>query len=149
MKKLVLEYWTPLLVWLSAMSFFSTDALSTSETSRFIVPVLVFFFPNLSAPEIELWHTVIRKFAHIAEYFILSALVYRSLKYKRPDLVDAKLKAAVFVLLMALADEFHQSFTASRGASIVDVGYDCLGGVWALWLITAHEGRRLRSHSVL
>ena len=149
MKTLVLEYWTPLLLWLIAIFSFSTDAFSAGETSRFIVPILTFFFPGFSPAEIDLCHTVIRKFSHIAEYFILAVFVYRSLKYDQQDFVAPKLGAAAFVLLAALADEFHQSFTASRGASIVDVGYDCLGGVWALWLITAYEGRRVRSHSVL
>jgi VanZ family protein len=146
---LVFEYWTPLLVWLLAMFFFSTDMMSSSETSKVIVPILTFLFPGLSPGEITLWHGVIRKLAHIAEYFILAVLVHRSLKYEHPDLIDAKMRAIAFVALVALLDEFHQSFTAYREASIVDVGYDCLGGVWALWVITAYEARRLRPHSVL
>jgi VanZ family protein len=148
-KKLIVEYWTPILVWLLAMFFFSTDAMSSSETSRFIVPILTFFFPGLSPGEIELWHGVIRKFAHVSEYFILTVLVYRSIKRELPDLVEAKLRSIVFIVLVALFDELHQRFTASRTASIVDVGYDCLGGVGALWLITTYESWRLRPHSVL
>jgi VanZ family protein len=149
MKKLILEYWTPLLVWLLAMFFFSTDVMSSSETSRFIIPVLAFFFPGLSPGEIQLWHGVVRKFAHVMEYFILAVFVYRSLTHEYPNLVDAKLRAISFIVLAALLDELHQGFTAFRTASIVDVGYDCLGGVWALWLITTYEARRLRPRSVL
>jgi VanZ family protein len=131
------------------MFFFSTDAFSSSETSRFIVPFLTFFFPAISPPTIDFCHVAIRKLAHITEYFILAMLVYRSIKYNQQYLVSAKMIAVAFVLLAALADEFHQSLTISRTASIVDVGYDCLGGVWALWLFTVYEGRRVRSHSVL
>ena len=146
---LIVEYWTPLVVWLLMMFFFSTDLMSSSETSKFIVPILTFFFPGLSPSEVTVWHEVIRKLAHIAEYFILAVLVYRSLKYEHPDLINAKLRAIAFVVLVALLDELHQSFTAFRNASIVDVGYDCLGGVWALWVSTTYEARRLRPHSVL
>lgn len=146
---LVFEYWTPLLVWLLTMFFFSTDLMSSSETSKFIVPILTFVFPGLSPGEITLWHGVIRKLAHIAEYFILAVLVYRSLKYEHPDLMDATMRAISFVVSIALLDEFHQSFTAYREASIVDVGYDCVGGVWALWVMTSYEIRRLRSYSIL
>ena len=123
--------------------------MSSNETSRFIVPALTFFFPGLSPAEIDLWHGVIRKFAHVSEYFILSVFVYRAMIHEHPDPIDAKLRSIAFIVLAALLDELHQSFTASRTASIVDVGYDCLGAVWALWLITTYEFRRLRPHSVL
>jgi VanZ family protein len=146
---LILEYWVPLLAWLITIFFFSTDAFSSGETSKIIVPILTFFFPHLSAHEINAWHDVIRKCAHIAEYFILAVLAYRTIRLDRPDLRRAKLKTAIFVLLAALLDEFHQRFTHSRGASIIDVGYDCLGAVSALLLITTYETGRLRSRSVL
>jgi VanZ family protein len=148
-KKLIFEYWTPVMVWLLAMLFFSTDMMSSSETSRFIVPILTFVFPGLSPTEIKVWHGVIRKFGHISEYFILAMLVYRSVKYEHPDLVDAKLRTIAFVGMVAVLDELHQGFTAFRTASILDVGYDWLGGVWALWLVTTYEGRHLRPRSVL
>ena len=149
MKTQVLEYWIPLLLWLLLIFFFSTDIFSSDETSDFIVPLLTFFFPGLSPQQIDFWHGVIRKCGHITEYFILAGFVYRSLKYDQPDLVQVNVRAVLFVLGVALLDEFHQGLTVSRSPSIVDVGYDCLGGVWALWLITTYEIRRLHSHSVL
>lgn len=149
MKTLIVEYWTPIIVWLLAIFFFSTDVMSSSETSLFVVPVLTFFFPGLSPGEINLWHGVIRKFAHVTEYFILAVFVYRAMIHEHPDPIDAKVRTIAFIVLVALLDELHQRFTASRTASIVDVGYDCLGGVWALWLITTYESRRLRPHPVL
>ena len=149
MKNLVVEYWTPLVLWLVVIFFFSTDVFSASETSRIIVPVLAFFFPHLSPAQLDLWHGVIRKFGHITEYFILAALTYRSLIHEQPDLVQAKLRTIAFVVFAATLDEIHQRFTASRTPSPIDVGYDCIGAVWALWLITTYETRRLRSHSIL
>lgn len=149
MKTLILEYWLPLVVWLITIFFFSTDAFSGSETSRLIVPLLMFFFPGLSPHEIDVWHGVIRKFGHVTEYFILAVFAYRSLKYDRSDLIHAKLLTGIFVFASAIFDEYHQSLTLTRGASIVDVGYDCLGAVWALWIITTYESRRLHSHTVL
>jgi VanZ family protein len=137
------------LVWLVTTFWFSTEAFSANQTSRFIVPALAFLFPNLSADQIEFWHIVIRKCAHITEYVILTMLACRSFKNEGGDPVDTKLKSMTFILMAALLDEWHQSFTLSRGASIVDVGYDCVGGVVALWLITTYETWRLRSHSIL
>jgi VanZ family protein len=148
-KNLIVEYWTPLVVWLVTIFFFSTDVFSAGETSKIIVPVLSFFFPHLSPRELDVWHGVIRRFAHITEYFILAALTYRSFKHEQPDLAQAKLQTIMFVVFAAMLDELHQRFTVSRTASPVDVAYDCVGAVWALWLIATHETRRLRSHSIL
>ena len=149
MKRLILEYWAPLLVWLVTIFFLSTDIFSANETSRFIIPILAFFFPGLSPAELTLWHGVIRKFAHITEYFILAVFTYRSMKFEEPDLVQVKLRTFAFIVFAASFDEIHQRFTAFRTPSPIDVSYDCFGAVWALWLITTYETRRLRSHSVL
>ncbi|HLH30192.1 MAG TPA: VanZ family protein [Terriglobia bacterium] len=149
MKKLVLEYWAPLLVWIVTIFVFSTDAFSSNETSKIIVPILAFFFPGLGPQELDVWHGVIRKLGHITEYFILAVFTYRSIRADQPDLAQAKLRTITFVVLAASFDEIHQRFTAFRTPSPVDVGYDCLGAVWALWLITSYENWRLRSHPVL
>jgi VanZ family protein len=148
-KKLTLEYWTPIVIWLLSIYLFSTDMMSSRETSRFIVPILKFLLPGVSPAGIDFWHAVIRKFAHVSEYFILAVLIYRALRIDGCGRIDANLRTIVFVALAALLDEFHQSFVPSRTATIIDVGYDCLGGVWALWIIAAYEFRRLRSHPVL
>jgi VanZ family protein len=148
-KKRVLEYWAPMVVWLIVIFVFSTDAFSSSETSRLILPILTFFFPGLSPQQLTVWHDVIRKLGHITEYFILAIFTYRSIRRDQPDLAQAKLKTIMFIVLAASLDEIHQRFTAFRTPSPVDVGYDCLGAVWALWLITTYETWRLRSYSVL
>jgi VanZ family protein len=148
-KKLALEYWVPLLIWILAIYNFSTDAFSSVETSKIIIPILKFFFPHLTSPELDLWHGVIRKLAHITEYFILTLLVYRSLKHEQLDPIQVKLTTITFVTLAAGFDELHQRFTASRTPSPVDVAYDCFGAVCALWLITTYETWRLRTRSFL
>lgn len=131
------------------MFFFSTDVFSSSQTSRIIIPILTFFFPGLSPDQLDLWHGVIRKLAHITEYFILALFTYRSIRYDETDPAQAKLRTMTFIVLAASLDEIHQRFTAFRTPSPVDVGYDCLGAVWALWLITTYEIRHLRPHSFL
>jgi VanZ family protein len=148
-KRLALEYWAPLLLWLITIFYLSTDLFSDKQTSRIIIPVLAFFFPGLSPAELSVWHGVIRKFAHITEYFILAVFTYRSLSYEQQDLVQAKLRTFAFIVFAATFDEIHQRFTSFRHPSPLDVGYDCFGAVWALWLITTYETRRLRPHSVL
>ncbi len=149
MKKLVIEYWAPVALWLVAIFLFSTDTFSADKTSGIIIPILRFFFPSLSLHELRFWHNVIRKVGHITEYFILAVFTYRSFKREHPQGMQAKLRTLVFVLVAATVDELHQRFTRFRTASPIDVGYDCVGAIFALSIITAYETWRLRTRSVL
>jgi VanZ family protein len=106
-------------------------------------------FPGFSPEQIDFWHIAIRKLGHITEYSILALLAYRCLRHDEGDLLESRTKTIGFVLVAALLDEWHQWFTAFRGPSIVDVGYDCFGAVCALWLVNLYETWRLRSHSIL
>ena len=149
MKRLATEYWLPLLVWLIVIFFFSTDSFAAKKTAGLIYSVLRFIAPDLPQADLEFWHGVIRKCGHMSEYFILAIFTHRSLREDQPDLTGIKLRTMCFALIAAAFDEYHQSLTLFRTASPVDVGYDCLGAVWALWLITTNETRRLRTHSFL
>ena len=145
----LVEYWLPLLAWLLLIFFFSTDTFSSDESSRIIVPLLRLLAPSLSLESLDFLHAVIRKLGHVTEYFVLAVLTYRSITYDRADLLNAKWRTLCCVVFAAALDEVHQRFTLFRTGSPVDVGYDCLGAVWALWLMAAYETRRLRSYTVL
>jgi VanZ family protein len=135
-RQFAIGYVAPLLTWLSLIYFFSTDNFSSGQTSRFIEPLLKFLFPAMSAASIEFWHSVARKCGHISEYFVLAVLTYRALQFDAPDHFHTAIRTFAFVILIAVTDEVHQTFTMYRGASIVDVGYDCLGGSIAMLLAT-------------
>src|SRR5947207_10630398 len=104
------EYQLPVLVWLMTQFYFSTDAFSSNETSKFIVPALTFFFPTLSNVQIDFWHLFIRKCGHVSEYFVLTMLAFRSFHYEEFDPPVTKLRTMAFVLSAALVVEWHQSF---------------------------------------
>jgi len=149
-KRLLIQYWLPLILWLTVIFFFSTDAFSADKTGGIIIPILKFLFPSLTIRELSFWHGVIRKLGHITEYFILAVFAYRSLRRVRPaDLMQAKLRTIGFVFAAAVFDELHQRATLFRTASPMDVGYDCFGAVFALSVITVYEAWRLRTRSVL
>src|SRR5262245_19637253 len=115
---------------------FSTDDFSSNQTSGLIEPILQFFFPSLSLEQLSFWHTVIRKLGHILEYCLLAFLTYRAIRFDESDPLKGKVLSFQFLVLAAMIDEFHQALTKSRGASVLDVGYDSLGGLLALWLAT-------------
>ena len=114
----------------------STDLLSAEHTSRFIGPFLRWFSPDVSDATIASVQMVVRKCAHLTEFAILAALLYRGLRQHRD-----RVFAIPFIIAAAYAalDEFHQSFVATRTASLWDVAIDCIGaliGSTLYWLIS-------------
>jgi VanZ family protein len=74
--------------------------------------------PSLSSG-LGVWDTVLRKCAHITEYAILGALLYRAL--------GREALALTVGIAYAATDEFHQHFVRGRHASPVDVAIDAVG----------------------
>lgn len=138
-----LKYWLPLLVWLVVIFIDSTDLMSAEHTSRFIVPFLRWLKPDISPETLSSIHFMIRKFAHLSEYAILALLLLRvSLRvtnFKNKAILYASVWAGCFIV--AVSDEFHQTFVASRSASIVDVMIDSAGAALGL-LVGAVLARR-------
>jgi VanZ family protein len=133
--------WLPVLVWAGVISTLSTDTFSSERTSALIIPTLHWLIPHASNETLLLIHAVIRKTAHLTEYFILGILLYRAL---RGDERGWNLKLAVWAIAIAAAyaslDEFHQSFVSSRTASPWDALIDTVGAfaaqiVLRLWNI--------------
>lgn len=84
---------------------------------------------------------VIRKIAHMTEYAVLACLLGLSLDvWRKTDSIKQIRKRCVFDgLLCALyscSDEFHQTFIPGRYGKITDIGFDCLGVIAALLLVT-------------
>jgi VanZ family protein len=116
------------IAWAALISFFSTDTFSSNHTSRFIIPALHWIFPHAGAGTLELIHAVIRKTAHLTEYFIFSVFLFRAL---RGEQRGWKLRWAIWAVAIAAGysalDEFHQSFVPSRTASPWDSLIDTVG----------------------
>jgi VanZ family protein len=108
---------------------------------------LIFAFstrPNLRFVGADNLDFIVRKAGHMFAFGVLAVLLWRAL-------TSAAVKRALawsWVLTVAYAatDEFHQSFTQGRHASIVDVGIDSAGAVIALCLLVAWLALRRRSH---
>jgi len=126
-----LRYWLPVLAWMIFVFIGSTDVLSAEHTSRFIGPFLRWFAPDLSDSTVASIQLLVRKCAHLTEYAILAALMFRAL---RRHWAGAFWPAFFFSAIYAASDEFHQSFVASRTASPYDVMIDCVGVVIGLMI---------------
>jgi len=143
----LLKYWLPALIWLGVIFLASTDLMSAEHTSRFLGPFLRWLKPDVTADAIAKVQLFVRKVAHLTEYAILAALLWRAV-YSGTNL---KIKiSTLFVTvwlvstLVAIADEFHQSFVTSRTASIGDVRIDMIGAIFGLIFCRSCKLRALR-----
>jgi VanZ family protein len=135
--------WLPAIVWAGVISTLSTDTFSSEHTSGYILPVLRWIFPHASLHTLELMHAVIRKTAHLTEYFILSVLLMHGFRGKNEGW---KLRWAIWAIVIAAGyaclDEFHQSFVPSRTASPWDALIDTVGASAAQIVLTLFNGRK-------
>lgn len=129
-----MKYWVLVCLWITLISFLSSNAFSSEHTSIIIEPILRFIFPSVPVNTIHFIHRIIRKLAHLTEYFILGVLLFKASwhsfavqRFKSSALLSLLLGTAV-----ALADEYHQSFVPGRQSSIYDVGIDAVGIMFAL-----------------
>lgn len=136
--------YAPLIFWMAAIFFASTDELSGSNTALVIEPFLRWFFPRISIQGLEFIHGLVRKGAHLSAYAILGLLAARAFSTSRHSLLRLRwfLASLALISLYALSDEYHQSFAPSRTASIYDSMIDVAGGLTALVLIALWKRTR-------
>lgn len=75
---------------------------------------------------------LIRKGTHFLYFGVIGLAIYAAL----PKFTYRTMTAISLTMLLAIADEFHQSFTSGRTASVQDVILDTVGAITALLLLT-------------
>ena len=137
----ILRYWLPVVVWAALIGSFSTDTFYRGWSQGIVRPVLLFFLPDLNQETVELVHTVVRKLAHIIEYFVFALLLYRGFRQDAPN--SRHWRWALPALLVAVGfagvDEFHQTFESHRTGSLMDVGFDAVGVFVAQAMVWMHH----------
>ena len=129
-----LTAYVPLIVWTVVVLGLGSGVGAADETSRFIRPLLEFFFPAASPDTLTIYHGYIRKLAHFVEYSLLAVLAARVFYGWKGRYAFS----LVFVIAVAVVDELNQSFNPARTSSLRDVMLDTAGGVAALlsyWLV--------------
>ncbi len=136
----ILRY-APLILWTGVVLLASTGSASMSETSRFIRPLLHFLFPGAPEETLVIYHGFIRKFAHFAEYAVLGFWAARAFWSSSIQFLQKFWFVFTFfvVLLIALLDEYNQSFNTARTGSIYDVMLDCAGGLAVILLLCLYR----------
>lgn len=139
----------PLVLWLAVISFASTGTMSADNTSRIVGPLLRWLFPDITAAQLMRAHSVVRKCAHFAEYFILALLAARAFIPSSVSILRRRWLplSLLLVAFYALLDEYHQSFVAARTGTIYDSLIDIAGGATALLLLRLWRGRQRRGYT--
>ncbi|MFN2515111.1 MAG: VanZ family protein [Pyrinomonadaceae bacterium] len=124
----------PLVFWMVFIAFASTSGFSSINTSRIIRPLVLLVFPDLSDVRIAEIHFLIRKVAHFTEYAILAFLARRAFITSSFTFFQRRWfqLGLLLVVIIALLDEFHQSFVRSRTPSLYDSAIDIAGGLTVL-----------------
>lgn len=101
------KLWVPVAVWAGVIFFFSS-------------------IPDLKTG-LE-YDFLLRKIAHITEYFIFTFLLYRAFSGSfNMNVFRLFMYPTLFSLLYAISDEFHQYFVVGRSCSVYDVLVDAIG----------------------
>lgn len=129
--------YAPLLLWIGVIFFLSSTQGSMARTSIFVRPVLEFLFPGAPEETLIIYHGYVRKLAHFTAYAILGFWGWRAFINSANRFLQNYwfLSSLLLITIIALLDEFNQSFNAARTGSMRDVGIDICGGLAMLAFI--------------
>ena len=131
-----LKYWIPVLFWMIFIFWMSTGTFSEKNSASTVESILRFLIPSILPGMIDVMQWALRKFGHVAEYFVLGYLLFRAFRGGSKESRIPRWAFSSFLVLVfyAASDELHQSFVSTRTASVYDVGIDILGGIIAMAL---------------
>jgi VanZ family protein len=135
--RVIVVYWLPAMAWAAVVLAASSDLFSAQHSGEWLGEIIIRIVGHPLPPrEFNVVHFLIRKAAHLTEYFILGALGFRAV---RGDGAGWRTRWALIAVALAVAvataDEWHQFFVLSRTSSGWDVLLDAAGATLAqgLW----------------
>ena len=167
--KLLAKNWWPVGVWLVIISLESTNYASARNTFGLLYQVWTMLFGRVDLQLIVVMDTVLRKCGHFIGYAILSGLVFRALKGTQRDRLKLVVQrtwgthfrdlwqfewaviAVLMTIVIASADEIHQTFLDSRTGRWQDVAIDTSGALLMqvlIYALTVHATRRQPTNTV-
>ena len=124
--------WLLLVLWMIVIFLFSNQPHSGNVTHNIIEKII----PTLKNHQIiDILNYIVRKSAHIAEYFVLAYLLYSLLKEYTKNEKKKIILSIIFCFLYACTDELHQMLVPGRSSLFKDCLIDTFG---SCLYITAH-----------
>ena len=129
--------WVPAALSVLMIALESTSTMSAENTSQWLYPLWVHLFGPISPAHWAEVHHLIRKTGHFVGYGFVSLAFFYSWRQTLHRMAvkhwtlwrRASVLAVLCTLLVAISDEYHQSFLPSRTSSPVDVAIDLCGAI--------------------
>lgn len=123
------------LIWMIIIFVFSSqDGNESTEKSKIVIYIFNYIGLDLNSILGDMADLVVRKGAHMTEYFILIMLIQRTLRDKYT--VNKSLVFAFLItVLYASSDEYHQTFVQGRCGQAKDVLIDSCGALIYVFII--------------
>ncbi len=139
--------YAPLLAWMIFIFIASTGQMSASNTSRFIRPLVLWIYPNITEENLKFVHFMVRKASHFTEYAVLALFAARAFIGSSITFLRGRwfLSSLLLVIIYALSDEFHQSFVSTRTGTVYDSMIDTAGGLTALFVFYLWRERKKKT----
>jgi VanZ family protein len=136
--------WLPAALAVAMIAFESTATMSASNTSRWLLPIWEHLFGPITPERWAVIHHYIRKTGHFTGYGVVSLCFFHGWRTTlritngvRALWVRSSIFAVGCTILVASADEYHQTFVPGRTGRVFDVGIDTCGAITAQLLILA------------
>ena len=125
-KRLILNF-LPSIILLFIIFIFSSQKANVSNSNSFQV---LYLLKNIgidlqSSLGLHTANFIVRKIAHVMEYFILSCFIYRG--YKKSEFNNPLIYTFATIFTLACLDEIHQTFVPGRDGRFRDVLVDSIG----------------------
>lgn len=141
----VVAAWAAAVLWAALVLGLSGERFGADETASWIGALLEALLPGLDGAARGALHGATRKAAHVAEYAVLAALLFRALRLSVPG-GPGPWRAAALALALGAAlsalDEGRQSHLPGRSGRPSDVALDLGGAVAGLFAAALWMRRR-------
>lgn len=135
--------WVPAALSVLLIALESTATMSADNTSHWLYPLWVRLFGPIGPARWAEVHHLIRKTGHFVGYGLVSLTFFYSWRQTLRRMAvqrwtlwrRASVLAVLCTLLIAISDEYHQSFLPSRTSSPLDVCIDLCGAIAAQLLL--------------
>jgi VanZ family protein len=125
------------LAWAVQIFWLSTEGFASDHSKSMLLGFLNLLHVNVSSEILEVLNLILRKFAHVVEYAILSILLY--FLFLSCNRFVWRTRSAYWCVIgasaYALTDECHQIFVHGRGASILDCLIDVTGAAAGMLVV--------------
>lgn len=127
-KKELIISWMLLVIWMIFIFIMSSFNGNISSNQSGSIADLIYNLFNIS--DTEKVSLIVRKCAHVSEFFILGILVINLVsKYNVKHIYFISF---IVCVLYASSDEFHQLFVPGRSGQVTDIFIDMIGTIFSL-----------------